>query len=52
MPAPRSDIEELQRRATQWLWTYNHELPNMGIGGITGVVQVQFEELYCIINVE
>ncbi len=27
-------IEELQNRATQSLWTYNHERPNMGIGGI------------------
>jgi putative transposase len=31
------DIEELQNRATQWLWTYNHERPNMGIGGITPI---------------
>ena len=21
--------------ATQWLWTYNNDRPNMGIGGIT-----------------
>jgi putative transposase len=28
-------IEEAQHFATQWLWTYNHERPNMGIGGIT-----------------
>ena len=28
-------IEEVQRHATQWLWTYNNERPNMGIGGIT-----------------
>ncbi|MBB5704471.1 hypothetical protein FHS76_004389 [Ochrobactrum daejeonense] len=21
--------------ATQWLWTYNNERPNMGIGGVT-----------------
>ena len=31
------DIGELQARATQWLWTYNHERPNMGIGGITPI---------------
>ena len=31
------DIEELQNRATQWLWTYNYERPNMGIGGITPI---------------
>lgn len=31
------DIEQLQDRATQWLWTYNNERPNMGIGGITPV---------------
>jgi len=28
-------IEEAQDYATQWLWTYNNERPNMGIGGIT-----------------
>lgn len=26
---------EMQEIATEWLWTYNQELPNMGIGGIT-----------------
>jgi len=28
-------IEEAQHHATQWLWTYNNERPNMGIGGMT-----------------
>ena len=28
-------IEEVEQHATNWLWTYNHERPNMGIGGIT-----------------
>uniref|UniRef100_UPI001F3419F2 integrase core domain-containing protein n=1 Tax=Cereibacter azotoformans TaxID=43057 RepID=UPI001F3419F2 len=28
-------IEEVQRTATEWLWTYNNERPNMGIGGVT-----------------
>ena len=28
-------IEEVQQHATQWLWTYNNERPNMAIGGIT-----------------
>jgi len=27
--------KEAQHHATQWLWTYNNERPNMGIGGIT-----------------
>ena len=27
-------IEEAQEHATQWLWTYNNDRPNMGIGGI------------------
>lgn len=27
-------IEEAQKIATQWLWTYNHQRPNMAIGGI------------------
>lgn len=29
------DIEEVQNYATKWLWTYNHQRPNMGIGGLT-----------------
>lgn len=28
-------IEEVQKHATRWLWTYNNERPNMAIGGIT-----------------
>jgi putative transposase len=29
------DIEEVQEKATQWLWHYNNERPNMALGGIT-----------------
>jgi hypothetical protein len=28
-------IEQVQLSATRWLWIYNHERPNMAIGGIT-----------------
>jgi putative transposase len=28
-------IEEVQTGATNWLWTYNNERPNMALGGIT-----------------
>ena len=28
-------IAEVQEYATRWLWTYNHERPNMALGGIT-----------------
>ena len=28
-------IKEVQDYATQWLWTYNNDRPNMGLGGIT-----------------
>jgi len=28
-------IAEVQAFATHWLWTYNHERPNMALGGIT-----------------
>jgi putative transposase len=28
-------ISEVQDTATQWLWTYNNERPNMGLGDIT-----------------
>jgi len=27
--------EEVQNHATRWLWHYNNERPNMGLGGIT-----------------
>lgn len=28
-------IKQVQETATRWLWTYNHERPNMALGGIT-----------------
>lgn len=28
-------VAEIQAFATDWLWTYNHERPNMALGGIT-----------------
>jgi len=28
-------IEEVQQQATNWLWTYNNERPNMALDGIT-----------------
>ena len=28
-------IEEVQSFATEWLWSYNHERPNMALGGFT-----------------
>jgi putative transposase len=30
-------IDEVQDFATSWLWTYNNDRPNMGIGGITPI---------------
>ena len=27
-------IDEVQEFARQWLWTYNHERPNLALGGI------------------
>ena len=37
-------IEEAQDFATQWLWTYNNDRPNIGIGigiGIGGITPAQ-----------
>lgn len=34
-------IEEVQQIATQWLWTYNHERPNLGIGDITPTMKLE-----------
>jgi putative transposase len=28
-------LDEVREFATRWLWTYNHERFNMGLGGIT-----------------
>jgi putative transposase len=28
-------IQQVLETATRWLWTYNHERPNMALGGIT-----------------
>nr|WP_276537382.1 integrase core domain-containing protein [Burkholderia multivorans] len=29
------DLDHVQRIATQWMWSYNHERPNMALGGFT-----------------
>ena len=31
---PEVDVD-IQDFATRWLWTYNHDRPNMALGGIT-----------------
>ena len=36
-----NNIEEVQDHATRWLWTYNNERPNMGIGGITPIQKLK-----------
>lgn len=30
-----TDLDEVREYATQWMWRYNHERPNMALGGIT-----------------
>ncbi|WP_156453229.1 integrase core domain-containing protein, partial [Polycladidibacter hongkongensis] len=34
-------IEQAQTEATDWLWTYNNERPNMAIGGITPATKLK-----------
>jgi len=34
-------IEEAQDQATKWLWTYNNEQPNKGIGGMTPAMKLK-----------
>lgn len=36
-----NSIEEAQHFPTQWLWTYNNDRPNMGIGGITPAMKLK-----------
>lgn len=33
-------IEQVQDKATRWLWTYNHERPNMALGGVTPAMKL------------
>ena len=28
-------LEEVREFATRWMWSYNHQRPNMALGGIT-----------------
>ena len=30
-----------QEQATEWLWTYNNDRPNMAIGGITPAMKLK-----------
>jgi hypothetical protein len=34
-------IEEAQDQATEWLWTYNNERPNMGMSGMTPAMKLK-----------
>lgn len=29
------DLNHVREQATQWMWSYNYERPNMALGGIT-----------------
>ena len=33
-------ISEVQDYASEWIWTYNHERPNMGLGGISPQTEI------------
>ncbi len=35
------NIDEVQQIATEWLWSYNNERPNMGYGGMTPVQKLR-----------
>ena len=41
MVADGEQIEEVKEHATRWLWTYNNQRPNMGIGGITPAMKLK-----------
>ena len=34
-------IQEAQDQATDWLWTYKNERPDMGIGGMTPAMKLK-----------
>jgi len=33
-------IEQVQDKAMRWLWTYNHDLPNMALDGIAPTMKL------------
>lgn len=35
-----SEISGVQHDSTSWLWSYNHERPNMAINGITPIMKL------------
>lgn len=34
-------IEKAQKQSTKWLWTYNNDRPNIGIGGFTPAMKLK-----------
>jgi len=38
-------VEEVQEAATEWLWTYNNERPNMALGGITPMQKLAMSQI-------
>ena len=38
-----ASIGEVQDYATEWLWTYNNDRPNMGLGGITPAQKLKLQ---------
>lgn len=40
-PSIFETIKEAQNHATQWLWTYNNDRPNMAIGGVTPAMRLK-----------
>ena len=41
-----TDLDEVRLHATQWMWMYNHERPNMALGGITPKQRLPMAALY------
>ena len=44
-------IKEAQDEATEWLWTYNYDRPNMAIGGLTPAMKLKMGGLHRAIRV-
>jgi putative transposase len=34
-------FEDVQQIATEWLWTYNNDRPNMGTGGVAPAMKLK-----------
>ncbi|WP_425494805.1 integrase core domain-containing protein [Pandoraea morbifera] len=46
----REDMDHVQRFATDWMWTYNHDRPNMALDGFTPKQPLAMAAWFLLLN--